>query len=119
MEMPDLPPEQKRQEERRVLKFWIDQCHGLEQKVLALKEDVATLESQTLAYQAIIHYWFPEIMASRSEDYFAAGWMVNLDTELVKMDSDIHDAAMLIGEIPTYWDGNSDPSTNATWRIYP
>jgi hypothetical protein len=35
------------------------------------------------------------------------------------MDEDIRKAADILGEIPTYWDGNSDPETNATWRIYP
>lgn len=112
MEMPDLPPEQKRIEERRALKFWIDHCHALEER---LSRDNA----ENLQLTKIIRTWMPEVMSARSEDYFAAGWFTELDTELPKMDLDIHNAATILGEIPTYWDGNSDPETNATWRIYP
>jgi hypothetical protein len=39
MEMPDLPPEQKREEERRGLYFWIDHCHGLEEKLSQTREE--------------------------------------------------------------------------------
>lgn len=116
--MPDLPPSEKRNEERKQLKFWIEHCHELEQKILSLQEDVSTIESQKLTIQAIIHRWFPEIMASRSELNFAASWLKNLDTTLPEIDAEIHEAAMLLGEIPTYWDGASAPES-AEWRIYP
>ena len=118
MEMPDLPPSEKRSEERKQLKFWIDHCHELEKRISALEEDVFVLESDKQTALAIVHHWFPEIMSARSESYFAAGWLENLDSELVKLDGDAHDAAMLIGKIPTYWDGVS-PVESATWRIYP
>jgi hypothetical protein len=111
MEMPDLPPEQKREEERRALKFWIDHCHGLEEKLSQAKTEIAQLKS-------LLKIWMPEVMSTRSQDYWAAGWLDTLDTELPKMDSDIHDAATILGEIPTYWDGNSDPEKHATWRTY-
>jgi len=111
MEMPDLPPEQKRIEERRALKFWIDHCHTLEEKLAEAREEANQLKN-------ILKIWMPEVMSARSEDYFAAGWLTNLDTELSKMDEDIHNAATVLGEIPTYWDGNSDPATNTAWRTY-
>ena len=112
MEMPDLPPEQKRQEERRALKFWIEQCHTLEDKLSSSKSEAMQLKS-------ILKIWMPEVMSARSEDYFAAGWLAELDVKLPEMDADIRKAAELLGEIPTYWDGNSDPEINTTWRIYP
>jgi Asp-tRNA(Asn)/Glu-tRNA(Gln) amidotransferase B subunit len=118
MEMPDLPPSEKRSEERKQLKFWIEQCHRFEQQILELKEDIATLESQKLTAEALLHHWFPEVMASRSESYFAAGWLVDLDKKLPEMDQDIHDAAMLLGEIPTHWNRDSEPES-AERRIYP
>lgn len=112
MEMPDLPPEQKRDEERKALKFWIEHCHFLEDKLSKSKSEVTQLKS-------ILKIWMPEVMSARSEDYFAAGWLAELDIKLPEMDADIHSAAEVLGEIPTYWDGNSDPETNTTWRIYP
>jgi len=112
MEMPDLPPEQKRQEERRALKFWIEHCHTLENRLAKEKTEVVELKN-------ILKIWMPEVMSARSEDYFAAGWLAELDIKLPEMDEDIHKAADILGEIPTYWDGNSDPEIHATWRIYP
>ena len=111
MEMPDLPPQEKREEERKALKFWIEQCHTLEEKLS---------QARTEADQSkrLLRIWMPEVMGSRSQDYFAAGWLDTLDTKLPEMDLDIHEAATILGEIPTYWDGNSDPATNATWRTY-
>ena len=111
MEMPDLPPQEKREEERKALKFWIEQCHTLEEKLSQVKTEIAQLKS-------LIKIWMPEVMSARSQDYWAAGWLDTLDTELPKMDLDIHNAATILGEIPTYWDGNSDPETNTTWRAY-
>ena len=110
--MPDLPPEQKRQEERRALKFWIEQCHILEDRLSKTKIESAELKK-------ILKIWMPEVMSARSEDYFAAGWLAELDIKLPEMDEDIRKAADILGEIPTYWDGNSDPEIHATWRIYP
>jgi hypothetical protein len=40
-EMPDLPIEQKSLEQRRVIKFWIDYCHSLEEKNRELREELA------------------------------------------------------------------------------
>ena len=111
MDMPDLPPEQKREEERKALRFWIEHCHALEEKLSQAKAEAVQLKS-------LLKIWMPEVMSARSEDYFAAGWLSTLDTELPKMDLDIHNAATILGEIPTYWDGNSDPEIHATWRIY-
>jgi uncharacterized protein (UPF0335 family) len=45
MEMPDLPPSEKRSEERKQLKFWIEHCHRLEQQISSLKERISALES--------------------------------------------------------------------------
>ena len=111
MEMPDLPPEQKRIEDRRNIKFWVDHCRTLEEKLAEAREEASQLKS-------LLKTWMPEVMSARSEDYFAAGWLISLDTELPKMDVDIHNAATILGEIPTYWDGNSDSATNTTWRTY-
>ena len=112
MEMPDLPPEQKREEERRALRFWIEHCHLLEDRLAKAKTESEELKK-------ILKIWMPEVMSARSEDYFAAGWLNELDVKLPEMDEDIRKAADILREIPTYWDGNSDPETNATWRIYP
>ena len=109
--MPDLPPKPQRLEERRALKFWVDHCHTLEEKLSQAREEASQLKS-------LLKIWMPEVMSARSEDYFAAGWLNSLDTELPKMDEDIRNAAGILGEIPTYWDGNSDPETNTTWRTY-
>jgi hypothetical protein len=111
MEMPDLPPEQKREEERRALKFWVEHCHILEDRLSKAK-----IESTEL--KKILKIWMPEVMSARSEDYFAAGWLTELDVKLPEMDEDIRKAATILGEIPTYWDGNSDPEKHATWRTY-
>jgi hypothetical protein len=112
MTMPDLPPEKKREEERKSLRFWIEHCHILEDRLSKTK-----IESMEL--KKILKIWMPEVMSARSEDYFAAGWLTELDIKLPEMDEDIHKAADILGEIPTYWDGNSDPEIHATCRIYP
>ena len=111
MEMPDLPPQQKREEERKNIKFWVEHCRTLEERLFRAREEVDQVKS-------LLKIWMPEVMSARSEDYFAAGWLTNLDIELPKMDVDIDKAATILGEIPTYWDGNSDPATNTTWRTY-
>jgi hypothetical protein len=46
MEMPDLPPSEKRSEERKQLKFWIEHCHNLEAMVSALKEEISALKEE-------------------------------------------------------------------------
>lgn len=40
MEMPDLPTEQKLQEQRKVIKFWVDRCKQLEKENEELKAKV-------------------------------------------------------------------------------
>jgi len=49
-EMPDLPIEQKSIEQRRVIKFWIDHCHGLEEQNQVLKKELAELRSAISGY---------------------------------------------------------------------
>jgi|688.fasta_scaffold1217682_1 hypothetical protein len=44
-DMPDLPIEQRSIEQRRVIKFWIDHCHNLEEKNQVLKKELAELRS--------------------------------------------------------------------------
>ena len=43
--MPDLPVNQQLVEQRRVIKFWIDHCHNLEEKNQVLKKELAELRS--------------------------------------------------------------------------
>jgi hypothetical protein len=50
-DMPDLPLEGKFIEQRRVIKFWIDHCHGLEEKNQVLKKELAELRSLIPDYQ--------------------------------------------------------------------
>lgn len=50
MEMPDLPPEQKREEERKALRFWIEHCHTLEEKLSQAREEVSQLQSLLKTY---------------------------------------------------------------------
>jgi hypothetical protein len=50
-EMPDLPIEQKSIEQRRVIKFWIDYCHSLEEKNQVLKKELAELRSLLPEYE--------------------------------------------------------------------
>jgi hypothetical protein len=118
MEMPDLPPSEKRSEERKQLKFWIERCHSLEEEVTELRQEALNLATSESLCKSILHNWFPEVMAARSESYFAAGWLVDLDIKLSEMDQDIHDAAMILGEIPTRWDIDTEPQS-AIRRIYP
>ena len=44
--MPDLPPSEKRSEERKQLKFWIEHCHNLEAMVSVLKEEISALKEE-------------------------------------------------------------------------
>lgn len=39
-EMPDLPVEDKVQEQRRVIKYWVDRCKQLEKENEELREKV-------------------------------------------------------------------------------
>lgn len=48
MEMPDLPPSEKRSEERKQLKFWIEHCHELEATISFLRERISALEEELL-----------------------------------------------------------------------
>ena len=46
MEMPDLPPSEKRSEERKQLKFWIAHCHELEARISSLKAEISSLKEE-------------------------------------------------------------------------
>lgn len=57
----------------------------------------------------------PPAMAWWSQEVFAAGWLSGLDRELPKMVPEIREAALALGRIPVYFDGENETE----WRPYP
>jgi len=112
MEMPDLPPEEKAIEQRRVLKWWIQHSHVQEDKIEAMRQSMREM--------------LPIVMKYYSEEIWCAGWMQNLEGLLTNENrssrvGDIARAAGLLGEIP-FWDDNSpedEDGMNIGWRNYP
>lgn len=50
-EMPDLPPESKIAEQRKVIKYWIDNCHYLEMLLNEQKKIIIGLQKQVRLLQ--------------------------------------------------------------------
>jgi len=57
----------------------------------------------------------PAAMAWWSQELFAAGWLSGLDRELPAMVPEIREAALALGRIPVYFDGEGETE----WRAYP
>lgn len=56
----------------------------------------------------------PAAMAWWSQELFAAGWLSGLDRELPAMVPAVREAALSLGRIPVYFDGET-----VEWRQYP
>lgn len=69
----------------------------------------------THPHHAQIRSLLPSAMSYWSEELFSARWLINLDRELPKMVPEIAEAALAVGAIPTWWDGEAE----ITWRRYP
>lgn len=121
MEMPDLPPAEKRNEERKQLQFWINHCHELEKRTEYDAETIDFLKDRIVSLERIIKFWFPQVMKLRAASIDGVSDENEFEFKILEMFLDIDEAASLMGEIPTRWTGfsNTEEDHEANWRIYP
>jgi hypothetical protein len=81
----------------------------------ASKQAIINAQAQRIEQlEQAIEDLLPPAMCFFSEHYWAAGWLVSLETELPKIEPMIHKAAQLIGKIPTTY----NPEGERDWQIY-
>lgn len=89
----------------------------LSQVELLLRDNAETI-TQLLG---VVKEWFIPMMYHYSEEYWSAGWLDRLDTELPKVEKSVGIAARLLGEIP-FWNDSVELDTfdpdPVEWRKY-